>query len=86
MDQAFQRLVKGELGKKWDKMTNDQIKKIMNDEWEHGIKRGFADSDKIWEVRLPSEATTGSRIRRPRTQMLNLNKYMPSNPFSKITC
>ncbi|OCK99574.1 actin-like ATPase domain-containing protein [Cenococcum geophilum 1.58] len=62
VDQEFQNFLRGKLTKRWDKISASQIKKLMNDEWEHGIKRGFEDTDREWEVRLPPEATSSSLI------------------------
>ncbi|KAF2814349.1 uncharacterized protein BDZ99DRAFT_437244 [Mytilinidion resinicola] len=60
VDQEFQNFLRGTLSpRRYDKMTPTQLKKVMNDEWEHGVKRGFDDSEREWEVRLPADAVKG---------------------------
>jgi len=71
VDAAFQDFLRGRLSRRYDKITPVQLKKIMNDEWEHGIKRGFDDTEREWEVRLPADAVktgifTGKRERESR--------------------
>jgi len=41
----------------WKSTNPASIKKMMNDEWEHGIKRCFDGSERTWNVRLPYELT-----------------------------
>jgi hypothetical protein len=57
VDENFEAVMRSALGKRWGKLKPEQIKKVMNDEWEYGIKRAFNNQDKDWEVRLPTEAT-----------------------------
>ena len=57
VDEQFQNVMQTRLGKRWEKLKPEQVKKVMNDEWEYGIKRLFQNDSRDWEVKLPAEAT-----------------------------
>jgi hypothetical protein len=57
VDERFQAMIQDRLSSKWDKLTPTSIKRLMNNDWEYGIKRSFdGDATKIWTVQLPPEA------------------------------
>jgi hypothetical protein len=54
----------------WNRISPSSIKKMMNNEWENGIKRGFDGSDRIWNVTLPYECSGPGR-----DPVVRLRKY-----------
>ncbi|KAK8014234.1 hypothetical protein PG990_007530 [Apiospora arundinis] len=60
IDHTFERMCKGRLGSKWDRLSKAGIKEIMNT-WEHGIKPQFKSSTtrKEYIIPLPAEAFRG---------------------------
>jgi hypothetical protein len=67
VDEGFEKLVKDRLGTKWSKISPENKKRIIESDWEYGIKRLFSKTnrDEKWSVPLPIEAaTTHFRIRR----------------------
>jgi hypothetical protein len=58
VDEAFQGLIKSRIGQqKWEKLSRASKVKLMNDEWEFGIKRAFdGEPKKSWTCQLPPDA------------------------------
>jgi hypothetical protein len=54
----------------WSRINPASIKRMMNNEWENGIKRGFDGSERIWNVTLPYECTGPGR-----DPVIRLRKY-----------
>lgn len=65
IDEAFESMCKSRLGRRWNKLTQNGIKEIMKDVWEHGIKPQFKlDNSMVDEyiVAVPAEAFEGSAL------------------------
>jgi hypothetical protein len=58
VDETFQTLIKQRIGQqRWEKLTRASKVKLMNDEWEFGIKRAFdGEPNKKWTCQLPPDA------------------------------
>ncbi|KAF2682390.1 actin-like ATPase domain-containing protein [Lentithecium fluviatile CBS 122367] len=58
IDEAFERMCKARLGRKWDRLSKAGIKEIMKGEWEHAIKPQFkpGNNQKEYIVGIPAEA------------------------------
>lgn len=63
LDQDFEELMQQMVGEgAWNNISPANVKRMMNNEWENGIKRGFDGSERTWNVTLPYDcATTTSR-------------------------
>lgn len=60
VDDAFIKLLERKMGKSsWAKMTPASRKRILNDDWEHGIKRQFLGQERTWTIQYPFECTIG---------------------------
>ena len=56
VDDAFARLLELKMGKaSWDKMTSTSRQRILNDDWEHGIKKQFLGQERTWTIQYPFE-------------------------------
>ncbi|KAK1624318.1 hypothetical protein BDP81DRAFT_464842 [Colletotrichum phormii] len=54
LDQAFVELLSHQLSPgMWDAMSKDEVKRLLNDNWEHGIKKQFYGQQKDWVVTMP---------------------------------
>lgn len=71
VDQEFQDLLKGRL-KRWDKLKPEQVTRIMETDWEYGIKRSFT-GEGTFQVEIPPEAT-GGLLSRNKSARLQLTK------------
>ncbi|OCL12175.1 actin-like ATPase domain-containing protein [Glonium stellatum] len=59
-DKEFENFMKMKVrGKTWQKLSQSSIKSMVNNEWEHGIKRNYDGSDRIFTVSLPTGWTSG---------------------------
>ncbi|KAK5626568.1 hypothetical protein RRF57_002283 [Xylaria bambusicola] len=57
LDHGFKSLLKHVVGDvSWNKMNTSDIRKMMNNEWEHEIKGTFSQLDDTYIVELPSSA------------------------------
>ncbi|KAI1194022.1 hypothetical protein F5X97DRAFT_336303 [Nemania serpens] len=57
LDKEFEALLKNYIGKAaWDKMNCADIRRLMNNEWEHGIKEAFNGEPDYYTVEIPSRA------------------------------
>ncbi|KAK7426412.1 hypothetical protein QQZ08_007167 [Neonectria magnoliae] len=68
LDEGFINLIKQKVSPNaWDRLSKQEQKKFLNDEWEDGIKQQFTDQQRRWLVELPEvcgEATSGIKRRR----------------------
>ncbi|KXH26780.1 hypothetical protein CSAL01_00326 [Colletotrichum salicis] len=54
LDQAFVELLRRQLSPgMWDAMSKDEVQRLLNDNWEHGIKKQFYGQQKDWVVTMP---------------------------------
>ncbi|RYP04630.1 hypothetical protein DL765_010131 [Monosporascus sp. GIB2] len=54
VDQEFESLLKNQVGARvWRSIPLHQCKKVMNDDWEHNIKK-TSDINKTWTIDLPT--------------------------------
>ncbi|KAI1758900.1 actin-like ATPase domain-containing protein [Hypoxylon sp. FL1150] len=58
IDEAFERICRNRLGRRWSRLNKIQIKDIMKGEWEYAIKPQFtvSNSKKEYTVTIPAEA------------------------------
>ncbi|KAI0808583.1 hypothetical protein GGR55DRAFT_198555 [Xylaria sp. FL0064] len=57
LDKEFESLLKSAVGEvSWNKMNGSDIRRMMNNEWEHGIKESFDGEPDYYTVELPSRA------------------------------
>ncbi|KAI8952993.1 hypothetical protein F4801DRAFT_588605 [Xylaria longipes] len=57
LDKEFEVLLKRAVGKEsWNKMNGSDIRRMMNNEWEHGIKKAFNGEPDYYTVEIPSRA------------------------------
>ncbi|KAJ4996040.1 Hsp70 family chaperone [Colletotrichum sp. SAR 10_66] len=64
LDEAFIGLMKRRMTTHiWNNLPKDEIKKLMNGDWEHGIKQQFEGDDQDWPVEVPvgDQSTDPSR-------------------------
>ncbi|KAK6206224.1 hypothetical protein QIS74_13643 [Colletotrichum tabaci] len=62
LDQAFIELMRRLVGPHaWDALPKDDVRKLLNDDWEHGIKKQFYGQQKDWIVNLPPGFQTENR-------------------------
>ena len=73
VDEQFLAFLRGRL-KRWDKLKPEQVRRIMENDWEHGIKRGFTDGEGSFNIELPAEAT-GGLISRNKSSRFELKRY-----------
>ncbi|KAF2671144.1 hypothetical protein BT63DRAFT_423384 [Microthyrium microscopicum] len=80
VDEAFERLIRTRLGTKWDKISASGKQRMMEQDWENGIKRLFSSlpsSKTTYTVELPPEALSGGLF----GKNLN-NKKVKNQPIS----
>jgi hypothetical protein len=68
LDENFVRLVESKIGAaEWRRYSRKAVRKFLNDQWEHAIKKEFdaddEDSYGAWTVQLPSAGSTQSGVR-----------------------
>ncbi|KAI0430736.1 hypothetical protein F5Y09DRAFT_355703 [Xylaria sp. FL1042] len=57
LDKEFESLLKDAVGQiSWHKMDGSDIRRMMNNEWEHGIKEAFDGEPDNYAVEIPSRA------------------------------
>ncbi|KAI0201632.1 hypothetical protein F4808DRAFT_469316 [Astrocystis sublimbata] len=57
LDKEFEAHLKDVVGEAaWNKMNSSDIRRVMNNEWEHGIKEAFDGEPASYMVELPSRA------------------------------
>ncbi|KAI0124242.1 hypothetical protein BJ170DRAFT_712255 [Xylariales sp. AK1849] len=63
LDEDFESFMKKTITSKvWDEMDRADIAKMLNNEWEHGIKPDFDGSGKSWVVDLPKRGKRGQLL------------------------
>ena len=63
LDEDFEILLKQALGNEvWNKIEPNSLRRIMHNDWENGIKRGFDGRPRSWLVTLPYECNAGPNI------------------------
>ncbi|ORY02350.1 hypothetical protein BCR34DRAFT_627561 [Clohesyomyces aquaticus] len=83
VDEEFRDFVRGRVKNRWDKLSPEMIRKIMNEEWENGIKRTFEDDGREFRVTLPAEATQ-SLFHRSKTSTLPLTGKTVQTLFDPV--
>lgn len=53
LDQDFERWLKQRLSTVWEQVPSKDLKRMINDSWEHGIKQEFDGTDKEFIIPLP---------------------------------
>lgn len=54
VDERFRNLVKSKLlPSTWEKLGEDGIARLMNNEWENGIKPQFCNDGREWSIHIP---------------------------------
>jgi len=67
LDEEFEKFIRQAMGKNWTELSQGSIRKLMNDEWENGIKRSFDDDEKkTWTVSVPPDYFSSFRTRMSR--------------------
>ncbi|KAI0191984.1 hypothetical protein EV127DRAFT_510725 [Xylaria flabelliformis] len=57
LDKEFEVFLKNAVGEvSWNKMNESDIRRMMNNEWEHGIKEAFSGEPDYFTIELPSRA------------------------------
>ncbi|KAI1742898.1 hypothetical protein F4680DRAFT_471799 [Xylaria scruposa] len=57
LDKEFESFLKNAVGEvSWNKMNESDIRRLMNNEWEHGIKEAFSGEPDYYTIELPSRA------------------------------
>ncbi|KAI1758002.1 hypothetical protein F4782DRAFT_536687 [Xylaria castorea] len=57
LDREFELFMKNAVGEvSWDKMNESDIRRMMNNEWEHGIKEAFNGEPDCYTIELPGRA------------------------------
>ncbi|KAE9565894.1 hypothetical protein CGMCC3_g17931 [Colletotrichum fructicola] len=76
LDQAFVEMVRSKVGSHvWDALPNEEIRQLLHNDWEHGIKKQFHGQDRDWVVTLPYGCRSAAdQISRARKPVLILNK------------
>ncbi|KAI0442706.1 hypothetical protein F4803DRAFT_575269 [Xylaria telfairii] len=60
LDKEFEAILKNAVGNvAWNKMNRSDIRRMMNNEWEHGIKIAFNGEPDYYMVELPNRAQRG---------------------------
>lgn len=64
MDEAFETICKGRLGRRWGNLSQTGINSIMKNEWEDSIKAGYKprDDGREFIVPIPAEAFKGGNL------------------------
>ena len=56
VDEAFTKVLKNRFGaNKWNSMEGRHRYRLLNEEWEHGIKLQFDGSHREWHITIPYE-------------------------------
>ena len=57
VDQAFEIKCKKCLGRRWDRLSKNDINDVMREDWERGVKPQFTPSlDRDYPIRVPAGA------------------------------
>ncbi|WQF77449.1 Putative ATPase, nucleotide binding domain-containing protein [Colletotrichum destructivum] len=81
LDEGFVNLMKSKIGlESWASMSIEDIKKLMNGDWEHGIKQQFDARPRDWPVTLPAgcfKPGPSRRMMKKETITLNHSDLLP---------
>ncbi|KAK9436327.1 actin-like ATPase domain-containing protein [Metarhizium brunneum] len=70
LDEAFGRLLKSKMPREvLEALSREEWQRILNDNWENGIKPGFTNNNKSWTVRIPYCASLAD-VRHPKDIIL----------------
>ncbi|KAM5355751.1 hypothetical protein ACJ41O_002397 [Fusarium nematophilum] len=79
LDEEFLKLIKSKIpAGSWSQVSKEEVKKFLNDGWEHGIKPQFANQQRNWLVDLPDacSASSSGRLKRRRSLELSTNDVL----------
>ncbi|KEZ45567.1 hypothetical protein SAPIO_CDS1903 [Scedosporium apiospermum] len=66
IDEAFERICKARLGRRWDRLSKAGIKEVMTGEWEHFVKPQLkadpANATKEYIISIPAEAFVDAEL------------------------
>lgn len=86
LDQAFIELMRRKVTPDvWDALPKDEVQRLLNGDWEHGIKKQFHGQQKDWIVTLPPgcrHINGNSSFLRKQTLILN---YADLDPMFRKT-
>lgn len=60
IDEAFESMLRSTLGDKWTRMSRASRKTIINQDWEHGLKKQYDDTERPWDITVPTDAFRSS--------------------------
>ncbi|KAF2267197.1 hypothetical protein CC78DRAFT_541863 [Lojkania enalia] len=78
LDQDFEGLMKQLVGAAWN-VPDAVIKRIVDEQWENGIKRGFEGQDRNWKITLPIEC-----VQQGAPHSITLNKGHVREIFENV--
>lgn len=78
LDQDFEGLMKQLVGSAWN-VPDKVIKRIVDGQWENGIKRGFEGQERNWKITLPNEC-----VARGAPPDITLNRGHVSEIFENV--
>ncbi|KAK2765804.1 hsp70 family chaperone [Colletotrichum kahawae] len=86
LDQAFVEMMRSKVGSHvWDALPNEEIRQLLHNDWEHGIKKQFHGQDRDWVVTLPYGCRSAAdQISRARKSVLILNNSDLEPVFCQI--
>jgi len=81
LDEEFENLLKGKFGpKQKKKLSSASLQRIIDKDWENGIKRGFDSSKKDYQIAIPFECLDFSQMKGITTQP---TVKLPGNEISE---
>ncbi|KXH62515.1 hypothetical protein CNYM01_01726 [Colletotrichum nymphaeae SA-01] len=73
LDEAFVNMLKEKVTPQaWNNIPEEEVRKLLNDEWEHCIKPSFKNQDDDWQINLPPECRVPGAQRRSMKRKRNL--------------
>ncbi|KZL77840.1 Hsp70 family chaperone [Colletotrichum tofieldiae] len=88
LDEAFTNCLKDKIGDtSWKQLPSDEVQKMLNGDWEHGIKQQFEGQEQDWPVELPVEPHASNGLRRGfvKKQTLILTREDLEPVFDRVT-
>ncbi|KAF6790673.1 Hsp70 family chaperone [Colletotrichum sojae] len=88
LDEAFIKLMKRKVNERnWNSLPAGEVKKLLNGDWEHGIKQQYEGQEQEWPVELPVTQQKGVNIRRGlvKKQTLVLTNADLKPVFERVT-
>jgi hypothetical protein len=87
VDNEFKLHLKQKLGSRWAKISEASKMKLMHDDWEHGIKRNFQDTEKKeWTVKIPGEMASTINVGAKKKQLQEGLKFTTYGQSPHLTC